>query len=185
MKPTISTQNGKMKRFEFPTVDLLDRPIGDPFHSPFFRLFDRSFVETAEGYTLEVAVPGMKRKDLSLEVSDRMLTVKGQKQKKESFGWGKGPSTFINTQFMRTFSLPDDADPSGIKAKCANGLLEIRLPKAKVARSYRVIPVETAGETQSSSWRQKLLKPFGKLKESIRYGLRKLGFGHHFSSTFK
>lgn len=177
MKPTIINQNGKMKRYDFPAVDLLDRPIGDPFHSPFFRLFNRSFVETAEGYTLEVAVPGLKRKDLSLEVSDGMLTVKGQKQKKESFLWGKGPSTFISTQFMRTFSLPDDADPTRIKAWCEDGLLEISLPKAKRARSYRVIPVETGSETQSTSWRRKLLKPFRKLKESISLELRKIGLG--------
>ncbi|MFD3002818.1 Hsp20/alpha crystallin family protein [Pontibacter toksunensis] len=151
---------------------LIDKPFSSLFTS-----FDNSMLETADGYKLKIAVKGMKKKHLKLEVADGVLTVHGQKQQKDVFGWARKTAEFRSTQIYRTVTLPEDADIDGIKAKCREGLLEISIPKIKKRSTYSGIPVEDTGKM---SWWQKISKPFKlktKVRDIIRDIMRRLAFG--------
>ena len=86
--------------------------------------------ETEKGYDLHVAVPGMKKEDFKIELNDNYLTVSGERKlqrenKEENF---QSVESHYGA-FSRSFTLPDVADGSKIKAKYADGILEIHVPK--------------------------------------------------------
>ena len=79
---------------------------------------------------IKAELPGMEKKDISVDVKDRVLTLSGERNydnevKEENYyrrerAYGK---------FQRTFSLPADVDSDKIKADFKDGLLKIEVPK--------------------------------------------------------
>ncbi|MFZ4704259.1 MAG: Hsp20/alpha crystallin family protein, partial [Candidatus Methylumidiphilus sp.] len=43
--------------------------------------------------------------------------------------------------FHRRFSLPDTVDAEGVSARCANGVLEITIPKKSVVQPKKIVVV--------------------------------------------
>ena len=41
-------------------------------------------------------------------------------------------------RFLRRFTLPETADADAISAKCANGILEVAIPKAPEVQARRI-----------------------------------------------
>ena len=72
----------------------------------------------------------MEKKDISVDVKDQVLTLRGERKydhevKEEKYyrrerAYGK---------FQRAFSLPADVDSENIKAEFKDGLLKIEVPK--------------------------------------------------------
>jgi HSP20 family protein len=90
--------------------------------------------ETSKEYTLEVAAPGLERKDFNIEVENNMLTISAEKeekkeQTKESDGYTRKEYSF--NSFSRSFTLPENAKDGDIDAKYENGILTVHVPKAK------------------------------------------------------
>ncbi|WP_460924945.1 Hsp20/alpha crystallin family protein [Pontibacter brevis] len=159
---------------------LLDKPYSALLGNSLFTSFDNNMLETVDGYKLEIAVPGMKRKHLKLELSDGVLTVQGQEQQKDVFGGAGRTAEFRGTQIYRTFTLPKDADTDGIKAKCRDGLLKISIPKIKKHSTYSSIPVEDTGKM---NWWQQVSRPFIKLKTKVSDVMGRLAYdsGRHWN----
>lgn len=87
-----------------------------------------------KGQTFEVslAVPGMDKKDIKLEVKDNCLVVSSEKQyeKEENEGnWMRREYGYAS--FQRMFQLPENADPEYIDASMKNGVLKIKVGKIK------------------------------------------------------
>lgn len=87
-----------------------------------------------KGQTFEVslAVPGMDKKDIKLEVKDNCLVVSSEKQyeKEENEGnWMRREYGYAS--FQRMFQLPENADPEYIEASMKNGVLKIKVGKIK------------------------------------------------------
>ncbi|PLX69558.1 MAG: heat-shock protein Hsp20 [Denitrovibrio sp.] len=99
--------------------------------------------ETAEEIVLMSELPGMKEEDMDIQVSDGVLTLKGEKKypvegEKDNFyrlerSYGK---------FNRSFSIPTTVDIGSVKANLKDGLLTVSLKKKTEVQS-RVIKVET------------------------------------------
>lgn len=84
-------------------------------------------------YQVVLDVPGMNDKDLSIDVSGNVLTIRGQKEEKSEHE----DKQFYRVErsygsFQRTLSLPDDADASDIHAALKNGVLEL----SKIGRAH-------------------------------------------------
>ena len=47
----------------------------------------------------------------------------------------------LSGNFHRRFSLPDTVDAEGISARCANGVLEIIIPKKSVVQPKKIVVV--------------------------------------------
>lgn len=117
------------------------RTIDDLIHWNFFQSPHANIVTEGDRYTLEIAVPGMGRKDITVAVEDNVMKVSGRKATHASYS---------HTSFMRSFTLPADADTNNIRAKCREGLLTIHIPRVTKATDHRTIRVEgDAGITTS------------------------------------
>ncbi|MDA8082598.1 MAG: Hsp20/alpha crystallin family protein [Nitrospiraceae bacterium] len=80
---------------------------------------------------MKADLPGMKKEDVDIHVSDNVLTISGERKTEEKVEKG-GYFTYERTEgaFCRRFELPVDVDTAKVTARLENGVLEIRLPKA-------------------------------------------------------
>ena len=101
--------------------------------------------EDEKGYTIEVAAPGLSRKDFSLEVDDDILTISTeQKESKEEKKQNYLRREFNYHTFKRSFRLPETVDQEQIRATHESGILTLSLPKKEeaVQNAPRQIAVE-------------------------------------------
>jgi HSP20 family protein len=87
-------------------------------------------METEKELIVKLDAPGFDEKELSLEVSDHMLTVKGAKTAVKE----EEDTTFhlrerLENRFERTFTLPSEADVEHVGARFRKGVLEVHVPK--------------------------------------------------------
>ena len=95
--------------------------------------------ENAKEYLVELAAPGLERKDFKVEITDHILNISSEKKeekKEEKDGYSR--KEFSYSSFNRSFSLPDNVKEGGIDAKYQNGILKIVLPKKDVTVSKPV-----------------------------------------------
>ena len=88
--------------------------------------------ETAENYEVEVAAPGMTKKDFKVELDGNSLTISSERshQKEEKEGERYFRKEFNYLSFQRTFNLQKDVvDIDKIEARYENGLLHLLIPK--------------------------------------------------------
>ncbi|RKZ32975.1 Hsp20/alpha crystallin family protein [bacterium] len=98
--------------------------------------------ENDDEITVRADIPGMKKEDVKITLSENVLTISGDKrverdEKKDNYHrierlFGK---------FSRSFYIPTNVDPANISAKYNNGVLEIKLPKKEEAKP-KEIPIE-------------------------------------------
>lgn len=101
-------------------------------------------VETKEGFTVKVEVPGVKQEDLQITVEENTLSVKGErKQETEVSEEGYRRIERSHGSFERAILLPSTVDADRIKASYTSGVLEIRLPRREEAKP-KAIKVEAA-----------------------------------------
>ena len=85
-------------------------------------------------YEISLDVPGMNESDLSLEVRDDVLTIKGQKEERSE---NKDKHYYRVERsygsFQRTLALPDDANADEIKANLEKGVLKLQIPRRDTA----------------------------------------------------
>lgn len=102
-------------------------------------------LESEDGYTVELAAPGMQKEDFDVNINaDGDLTIKMEKKEDES----EKNAHYLRREFSyskyeQTLILPDDVDRDKIGAKVANGVLTVTLPKInrqeqKVSRTIEV-----------------------------------------------
>ena len=89
--------------------------------------------ETGEEYLIRAALPAVKKEDIKVDVADGMLTVSGERRKKEEEKGEKfhKVETWYGS-FSRSFALPDAVDEAAIRAESKDGVLTIHVPKIKV-----------------------------------------------------
>jgi len=97
--------------------------------------------ETPDEFVVELEVPGYEEKELGIEVSDHMLTVRGERkvtkeEQEKSFLLHER----LEKLFERRFRLPPEADTEKVTARFEQGVIEIHAPKA-VETKPRKIPL--------------------------------------------
>jgi len=138
------------KRF-LPSFD--DDMFGKDFLRDFFDFENNPSVpdvnvkESKDQYTIEVAAPGMSKKDFNVDVQNNMLVISSEKEAKDEKGGEEENYVrreFSYTSFQRSFSIPETVDADNIKAKYDNGVLYVELPKKKeaVEKTSKQIKIE-------------------------------------------
>ena len=86
-------------------------------------------------YSITIEIPGIEHEDVKLEISNNILTVRGEKrQKKEDKNKNYYRMERSYGAFQRTLSLPEDADQDNVNASFTNGVLTIVMPRKVVPR---------------------------------------------------
>lgn len=86
--------------------------------------------EDDKAFYLDLAVPGMDKKDLHIEVKDDVLTISSEHQEEknqEQDGYRRKEFSF--SSFCRSFYLPEDVNSENIGANYKDGILNVEIPK--------------------------------------------------------
>ena len=95
--------------------------------------------ETDDGIVLKVELPGISKDDVSVEIKDNVLMLKGERlldpqikdehyyRKERAFG-----------KFQRSFSLQQSIKPNLIKATFKDGILTIEIPRPEEEKPKQV-----------------------------------------------
>ena len=95
--------------------------------------------ETDENIVLKAEVPGMNKGDISIEVKDNMLVLKGERKfEKEIKEENYHRMERAYGAFQRSFTLPNIVNRDKVSAKYKDGVLEITLPKVQEAKLKQV-----------------------------------------------
>lgn len=88
---------------------------------------------SGEAYEITMELPGVSPEDMDIAVQDGMLVVSGEKRFEQQVS---EKNYFFSEReygaFQRAFRIPPDADQDAIDAEFKNGVLSIRMPKARV-----------------------------------------------------
>ena len=93
--------------------------------------------ETDDAYLVDIDVPGVHRKNLTVEVAGGELRVSGEIVEKEKVGWLRHRTRHVG-QFAYRTTLPADIDTDHINADLADGVLTVRVPKTEAAKPRRI-----------------------------------------------
>jgi len=91
--------------------------------------------ENENGFTIEVAAPGLNKEDFNIKLEKDILTVSSENENKKE----EGSDNFMRREFAfktfsRSFSIPETIDQNKIKASHNNGILTMELPKLDEAK---------------------------------------------------
>ncbi|HHM20761.1 MAG TPA: Hsp20/alpha crystallin family protein [Bacteroidetes bacterium] len=122
---------------DFVTRDWFDWSTGN-FSSTNTTLPAVNILETNDDYIVEMAAPGMNKKDFHIELKDNLLTITSEhqdtKEMKEGERWLR--REFSYQSFQRSFRLNNDVvDDAKIKATYENGMLRLSIPKKEEAKT--------------------------------------------------
>ncbi len=95
--------------------------------------------ETKDNVVLKAELPGLEKKDFSIEIKDNMLTLKGERKfEKETKEENYYRMERAYGSFMRSFNLPASVDKDKVKAKFKDGILEVTVPKTEAAKPKQI-----------------------------------------------
>lgn len=93
--------------------------------------------ETDDAYVVEIDLPGVKRDDIDIQLTDRQLTVSGDIKEKERTGILRRRTRRVG-QFQYAVTLPADVDAEKVSAHLDEGVLTVRVPKPEQAKPRRI-----------------------------------------------
>ena len=94
-------------------------------------------LENADGYTLEVEMPGVSKENLEMWVENNELTILGRRSMPSIEG------TLLHREsrqenFRRSFELDPSIDAEKISAKIEQGVVTLTLPKAEQVKPRKI-----------------------------------------------
>jgi len=90
-------------------------------------------------YTVTVELPGTRKEDVQVELSEGMLTIRGEKKSEREET--KERRRYVERSygsFSRSFTLPGDANAERLDASFKDGILTITIPKTEESKPKRV-----------------------------------------------
>jgi HSP20 family protein len=88
--------------------------------------------ENEKSYVIDLAIPGMDKKDLKIDINEDVLTISSEtKSENEDSRDGYKRKEFSYSSFSRSFSIPENVEREKIEANYKDGILSVALPKQK------------------------------------------------------
>lgn len=135
----------------FPSL-LTDRWIPDFFENE--RFFDSDWMknvtvpsvnirETDKEFFVELAAPGLNKKDFTVGIENGMLTISAEKKvEKEEKEKEFTRKEFSYTNFSRSFMLPENVNEEKVEAHYEDGILKLQLVKKAIEKTKPVKAIE-------------------------------------------
>ncbi|MCP4782514.1 MAG: Hsp20/alpha crystallin family protein [Fuerstiella sp.] len=98
--------------------------------------------ETDDSIEVKTDLPGVRSKDIDIEIRNDYLTVSGKTAEVKTTKEGNG-RTYHRTErrtgsFSRSVRLPCEVQEDSVEAELKDGVPAITLPKAEVAKTTRI-----------------------------------------------
>jgi HSP20 family protein len=100
--------------------------------------------EDEKEFMLDLAVPGIDKKDLKIDINEDVLTVSSEiKNETEDNRDGYKRKEFSYASFCRSFQIPENVNREKIEANYKDGILSVSLPKFeeeknKISRQVKI-----------------------------------------------
>jgi HSP20 family protein len=112
--------------------------------------------EDKENFYIIGELPGLDEKDVKVTLNDDILTITGEKERKEEMkdrDYHRIERSFGT--FTRSLSLPANVKANAVSATFRNGLLELTLPKMVTDKAtVREIPLNATKQVPSNGQKQ-------------------------------
>jgi HSP20 family protein len=95
--------------------------------------------EDENGFYVQMALPGWEPKDMSLEVNNQVLTMKGERHVDSTDSMKYHLREIPEGRFTRLFHLPTFVDHDRASATHKHGLLTITFPKREEAKPRQIM----------------------------------------------
>ena len=95
--------------------------------------------EDKDHVVIKAEIPGLAKEDISVQVTDSTLMIKGEKKREEEVkedDYYRCERAF--GAFTRAVNLPCDVKADQVKASFKNGVLEVRMPKTEEAKKKAI-----------------------------------------------
>jgi HSP20 family protein len=95
--------------------------------------------ETDDGYVIKAELPGVAKDDVSIDIHENTLTLRGQRQHESAVKderYHRVERAYGT--FQRSFVLPAMVDQDKVQATFKDGVLELHLPKNEAAKPKRI-----------------------------------------------
>lgn len=127
-----SFPRGWMHRWGWPALGELTRPME--------RIAPRvNVVDRDEEVVVRAEIPGVKKEDLDISVTENSVSIKGSTRHEEKEEKGDYYRCEITSgDFARTVGLPSSVDTEKVKATFNDGVLELKIPKISKAKRRRI-----------------------------------------------
>lgn len=95
--------------------------------------------EDGNEYLIKAELPEVAKEDVKVTVENGVLSLKGERR----FEREENDKKYHRIErsygsFMRSFSMPDDADPDKVAAEFKDGILQVRLPKSEAKKPKQI-----------------------------------------------
>lgn len=100
--------------------------------------------EDEKRFILDMAIPGIDKKDLKIDLNEDVLTISHEvKNESEEKNNGYQRKEFSYSSFCRSFIIPENVKKEKIEASYKDGILNVTLPKAeeekhKISRQVKI-----------------------------------------------
>jgi HSP20 family protein len=93
-------------------------------------------VENDQEILLYADMPGVDRKDITINIDNGRLSLSGVREVKPvgAINWEE----FGDIEYRRTFSVPQSIDVSAVHAELKDGVLLLHLPKSEAAKPRQI-----------------------------------------------
>jgi HSP20 family protein len=126
-------RNDEGKSLEKSTPRAPEQTYHGPVYSPAVDIF-----ETDDRIALLADMPGVKAKDLKIDLRDNVLTLSGRIEVTPSDKEVSVLSEYESGTYFRQFTLSEMIDQAKIDAKLTDGVLRLELPKAERAKPRQI-----------------------------------------------
>lgn len=98
-----------------------------------------NITEDKDAYYVSAELPGVKSADLELNVTANQLTLSGERKISEEAADVRYHRREREAgRFSRAIALPGDVDSDSVKARLADGVLTVTVPKAEKAKPRQI-----------------------------------------------
>lgn len=95
--------------------------------------------ETDKEYLVRAELPGLSREDVKVTLENSLLTIEGERrQEKEEKDERVHRVERFYGSFCRSFTLPEDANATAIRAESKDGILTVHVPKLAIEKAKAV-----------------------------------------------
>ena len=109
-----------------------------PHNYETFSLPRVNIIENLPNFVIELAMPGLQKENITIEVEEETLQISAKVLVKEVENDSRyNRREFDYNNFKRSFKLPENIDVAEIQAKYENGILKVTLPKMEEKKALK------------------------------------------------